>query len=643
MTDFTAGTPELVTAGTAGDQWGGSLVPLQGGGWAVAVVDGQVNEVQMFDASGAKVGSPVALAGLAEPFSPAYNQMTYLQPLAGGGYATMYLDGSNALWGVTVDASGHAQAPVEIMTSASPFQTYGAALANGGYVVGTMQGTSSNYSIVTQRVDASNHLLGGPTAIVSQALPANQSAALDFMFETPDGGYLVGPAIQTNHPDPGAGGPAPSQNPTFAVTLYKVDASGQATGATVSANAETSYQFGSGYPNQVELSNGEMVTSTVFDRGSGKPAIQLNVSTSDLAPVATVTIANGDAGSSDSMPRVVALANGNFVVQFSHVQDTGTGSTDTLSSGSYIQTFDASGHSLGPLVTGGNWNFVPLSDGGFLVSTGYTAQYHDATGQVAGDPVTLPGSQLVQAIVPTPDGGFVVEYNQSGDGWDAYVEKFSVAAAASPGTIQGTTGDDQLTGTSGNDRLDGISGNDTLDGGAGTDAAVIETSVAGVQSYSLGAGAITVTTALGTDTLVNIERVQFSDALFALDTHPGEHTWEAAALFHAGFGVLPGMADLSHWTAQADASSSMGDLAQHMIDAYAPGVSSSDLVGYLYQQLTHQTATADVVQGYVDQIGPGKTFATQGDLLAYAANLSLNTDGVASIVGTAQQLDPHSF
>jgi hypothetical protein len=87
----------------------------------------------------------------------------------------------------------------------------------------------------------------------------------------------------------------------------------------------------------------------------------------------------------------------------------------------------------------------------------------------------------------------------------------------------------------------------------------------------------------------------------------------------------------------------MGDLAQKMIDAYAPGISSPDLVSYLYQQLTHQAPTADVVQSYVDQIGPGKTFATQGDLVAYAANLSLNTDGIASIVGTVQQLDANAF
>jgi hypothetical protein len=50
-----------------------------------------------------------------------------------------------------------------------------------------------------------------------------------------------------------------------------------------------------------------------------------------------------------------------------------------------------------------------------------------------------------------------------------------------------------------------------------------------------------------------------------------------------------------------------------------------------------------VVQSYVDQIGAGKTFATQGDLLAYAANLSLNTDGIAAIVGSVQQLDPNAF
>jgi hypothetical protein len=224
--------------------------------------------------------------------------------------------------------------------------------------------------------------------------------------------------------------------------------------------------------------------------------------------------------------------------------------------------------------------------------------------------------------------------------------------------IQGTSGDDLLTGTSGddslsggagNDRLDGISGSDVMDGGDGIDTAVLEVPTANLRSYSISSGVVTVTTPLGTATLHNIERVQFSDSLFALDTQarqgadPGGHVWQAAALYHAAFGSLPARADLSHWTAQADHSGSMSELAQHMIDTYAPGVSSASLVAYLYQQLVHAPPSPQIVQSFVEQVGPARTFATQGDLFEYAANLSLNTDALVGIVGTVQQLDPAAF
>jgi hypothetical protein len=87
----------------------------------------------------------------------------------------------------------------------------------------------------------------------------------------------------------------------------------------------------------------------------------------------------------------------------------------------------------------------------------------------------------------------------------------------------------------------------------------------------------------------------------------------------------------------------MSALAQQMIDQYAPGVSPHDLVAYLYQQLVHAPASEQTVQSYLDQLGPGKTFATTADLVAYAATLSLNTDGIAAIVGTIQQLDLNAF
>ena len=215
--------------------------------------------------------------------------------------------------------------------------------------------------------------------------------------------------------------------------------------------------------------------------------------------------------------------------------------------------------------------------------------------------------------------------------------------------LTGTSGSDSISGGNGDDRLNGMGGNDVLDGGVGTDTAVIEALFAGLLSYSLGNNVLTVTTASGTETLRNIERVMLSDAVFAFDTYgpvedtPAGHVWQVAALYHAGFGALPGRSDLSHWTSEADHSGSMSALAQLMIDSYAPGVSSSTLVTYLYLQLMHALPSTETVQAFVDQIGAGKTFATQGDLFAYAATLPLNTDLMVGFVGSVQQLDTGWF
>jgi hypothetical protein len=194
------------------------------------------------------------------------------------------------------------------------------------------------------------------------------------------------------------------------------------------------------------------------------------------------------------------------------------------------------------------------------------------------------------------------------------------------GAVFGTGGDDHLTGTS------------------GLDTALIAAPLSSVQSHSFANGVLTVTSSAGTDTLTGIERVQLTDALFALDTRgPGDPTWEAAALFHAGFGTLPSTHELSMWTQQADSAPNVAALAQGMIDFYAPGVSTAALVTDLYVQLVHAAPSAETVQSFVDQVGPGRIFETQGDLLAYAAHLSLNTEQMVGFTGSIQALDTAFF
>ena len=172
---------------------------------------------------------------------------------------------------------------------------------------------------------------------------------------------------------------------------------------------------------------------------------------------------------------------------------------------------------------------------------------------------------------------------------------------------------------------------------------------AGILAYSLGGGVLSVTTAHGTQHIDNVERIQLSDALFALDTQGPSgnavagHVWEAAALLWAGFAAAPDRSALGQWTAQADHSSSMGELGQKMIDFYAPGISASSLVAYLYQTVAGRTADAGTVQDLAGQIGAGRAFATEGDFFAYAASLSLNTGHMADLVGSIQPLDAAWF
>lgn len=85
--------------------------------------------------------------------------------------------------------------------------------------------------------------------------------------------------------------------------------------------------------------------------------------------------------------------------------------------------------------------------------------------------------------------------------------------------IAGGSGDDTIDGNTGDDTITGGVGDDTIDGGAGTaDIAVFSGPVANYTITTSGS-TTTVTdnvTTDGTDTLTNIEYVEFSDGVFAL-------------------------------------------------------------------------------------------------------------------------------
>jgi hypothetical protein len=605
MPDFTAGALSLVNTTTAGDQSAPSIAALAGGGYVVSW------------------------------FSSADQNV----------YAQQYDAGGNRLGGETFVGHGAAQAANGV-----------AGLAGGGFVVlYTQGGMGTSSSVLMQRVDAGGHAVGAAVTVAASAVSSTTVIGGD-VDALPDGGWLVTYERDWYPPTPTAGG---------TVYAQRFDASGAAVGGEVTVGPIG----GSLQTSTAVLPDGEWVTSynQFPNYHDGLIVATQQFSSSGVAEHANTI--NPDPAATEVSPQVAVLAGGHqAVVWFA---------TDQQPTWYHLQgqLLDAAGTPLAPafdlanaqgVLAGSAPQVTALADGGFVVSWEHSAlvssssagastrsfdlrvQYFDADGHAGGDAIQVGPTLTLQASSPptmqwsvtaTPDGGFVVAVDEHGadSGLDVYAQKFSPAAATA------------AAGTGGDDTLPVGVGNAQIDGGAGTDTVVFDASIGAVQSYSIANGVVSITTALGTDTLIDIERVRFSDGLFALDTQApaggsaGGHAWQAAAVFHAGFGVLPGVADWSRWTADADHAGSMGALAQHMIDAYAPGVSSADLVTALYRQLAHADPSAQTVQSYAGQVGPGQTFATQGDLVAWAASLPVNADAIAGIVGTAQPLDPAWF
>jgi len=147
-----------------------------------------------------------------------------------------------------------------------------------------------------------------------------------------------------------------------------------------------------------------------------------------------------------------------------------------------------------------------------------------------------------------------------------------VASPAMTGTdgddvILGTEGDDMISGLAGDDSLTGAGGNDLIDGGSGMDTATWGGS-AGAYALGFGSAGWTVQALSGlegTDTLSNIERIQFSNKTIHIDT-------EASA-------SMPSVPDALYqfFITAFDAAPGITYLRQ-LSDAYESGMSVQEIV-----------------------------------------------------------------
>jgi Ca2+-binding RTX toxin-like protein len=289
----------------------------------------------------------------------------------------------------------------------------------------------------------------------------------------------------------------------------------------------------------------------------------------------------------------------------------GGAGNDSISGGTGNDVLDG-GSGDDTMVGGtGDDTYIVDSAGDVVVET-------DATATVAGVQIADIGGGIdkVVASISYTLGNFVENLQLTGG---------SAALSGSGNSLA-----NEITGNGGDNILRGMGGDDKIDGGGGIDIAVYA-GTRGQYTVTKGTTGFAVNgtqTQEGTDTLTNVERLQFSDGHLALDL--SGNAGEVAKILGAVFGV--GSLTNQHYVGiglhYTDTGMSYADLMQLAINA-ALGANANNhaaLVTLLYTNVIGVAPDAATLAYFKGLLDDGTYTASSLGILA--ADISYNTDHI---------------
>ena len=214
-----------------------------------------------------------------------------------------------------------------------------------------------------------------------------------------------------------------------------------------------------------------------------------------------------------------------------------------------------------------------------------------------------------------------------------YANASQAAGPARGQSFAGTPNADSLIGTVGNDTFAGGAGNDTIEGGKGLDIAVYSGTKA---SHTIARTATSMTVAGdsdGTDTLTNVERLKFDDAILAMDT--AGNAGQTYRLYQAAFNRTPDKAGLTDWVKGMDTGLTLTQMATAFIrsgefkDKYGANPTNAEFVDLLYTNALHR-ARAVGDDYWTNQLDSGVT--REQALIGF----SESAENQASLIGVIQ-------
>ena len=222
--------------------------------------------------------------------------------------------------------------------------------------------------------------------------------------------------------------------------------------------------------------------------------------------------------------------------------------------------------------------------------TAYTATYTPDPKSIGNIYITVPSGVFGNAVG-----------RLNADGNDINNQITLSVASNQPVNITGTAFNDLLTGTVGNENIYGLAGLDTVSYGS--------LSAAYTLSKFDPTNGLSIKGPDGDDSLLNIERVQFKDAVLAFDTDGT--AGQVFRLYQATFKRTPDMNGLGDWITARDSGMTSEQVASAFMDSaefkslYGASSTDSQFISLLYSNALLRGASAGEISYWVDQLkGP---------------------------------------
>lgn len=194
-----------------------------------------------------------------------------------------------------------------------------------------------------------------------------------------------------------------------------------------------------------------------------------------------------------------------------------------------------------------------------------------------------------------------------------------------------------VVGTSGDDRFANTASADSVDGGAGTDHLVYAGNFADYSVRLSGTGSIVTDLATGaTDTLTNIERIDFADKSLGFDADGAGG--QAYRLFRAAFGRAPDEGGLGFFINALEKGLPLDKIAQGFVDSveyhgyYAGVTDNAQLIGKYYQNILGRPAEQAGLDYWTHVLDSGA--ATEAQVLAA---ISESGENHAAVIGSIEK------